>query len=81
MNLLKKKFRSIKKFPVWIYWLPARLVQLALHTLFRFEIIDHENWVANAHGMIGVSWHNRLFFFAVAFPAEIRKRTCYNDPR
>jgi lysophospholipid acyltransferase (LPLAT)-like uncharacterized protein len=76
MSNLKKKFRSIKKFPTWIYWLPARLLQLALHILFRFESVDPENWAVRARGMIGVSWHNRLFFFAVAFPAEIRKRTC-----
>ena len=76
MNVLKKKFRSIKKFPTWIYWLPARLMQLALHTLYRYEINDPENWAEKAQGIVGVCWHNRLFFFAAAFPAAVRKRTC-----
>ncbi len=76
MNILKQKFRSIKKFPTWIYWLPARLMQLSLHTLYRCEMIDPENRAENARGMVGVCWHNRLFFFAAAFPASVRKRTC-----
>ena len=76
MNILKQKFRSIKKFPTWIYWLPARLMQLSLHTLYRYELVDPEGLLAKTHGIIGICWHNRLFFFAAAFPADVRKRTC-----
>ncbi len=75
MGLLKKKFREIKKFPTWIFWLPARMVQLLCHTLYRIELIDPEGCSCNARGSIGVAWHNRLCFFAAVFPASIRKRT------
>ena len=51
-------------------------MQLALHTLYRYEINDPENWAEKAQGIVGVCWHNRLFFFAAAFPAAVRKRTC-----
>ena len=40
MGYLKKKFRNIKKFPTWIYWLPAHLLELAIHTIYRLEVID-----------------------------------------
>ena len=49
MNILKQKFRSIKKFPTWIYWLPARLMQLSLHTLYRYEMIDPETMLWTHH--------------------------------
>ncbi len=75
MNILKKKFRDIKKLPTWIFWFPARLMQLLLHTLYRIEIIDPEDQCHSAHGSVGVTWHNRLFFFAAIFPREVRKRT------
>ena len=40
MSSLKHKFRQIKKLPDWIYWLPARLLQLIFHTFYRFELVD-----------------------------------------
>ena len=76
MNILKQKFRSIHKFPTWIYWLPARLLQLSLHTLYRYEIVDPNHLLDETHGIVAICWHNRLFFFAAAFPAAVRKRTC-----
>lgn len=76
MNILKQKFRSIHKFPTWIYWLPARLLQLSLHTLYRYEIVDPNHLLDKTHGIVAICWHNRLFFFAAAFPAAVRKRTC-----
>lgn len=75
MGYFKRKFRSIKKFPTWLFWLPARLLQLALHTLYRFRVVDPNNHTENARGAVTVSWHNRLMFFAVAFPPATRRRT------
>lgn len=75
MGFLKKKFRSVKKLPSWIYWLPARLMQLYAHTCFRVRIVDPNRYSEEARGAVTVSWHNRLMFFAVLFPAATRKRT------
>ncbi len=75
MGFLKKKFRDIKKLPTWIYWFPARLLQLYVHVFFRVRIVDPNGYMQNARGMVSVSWHNRLMFFAVLFPAIARKRT------
>ena len=36
---LKQQFRQIKKFPDWVYWLPARFLSLLRHTM-RTEIVD-----------------------------------------
>ena len=66
MGILKKKFRDIKKFPGWIYWLPARLMQLYYRFFFRHEWIDPLDLTHTAVGAVTVTWHNRLFFFAVA---------------
>ncbi len=75
MGFLKKKFRSIKKFPSWIFWLPARLLQLLLRVLYRVEIDDPWDHVHQARGCVGVAWHNRLCFFAAIFPKVARHRT------
>ena len=67
MGYLKQKFRSIKKFPTWIYWLPAMLHKLYFRLFFRLEIIDPHD-IVNIKGLIiGVAWHNRLLFYPVAF--------------
>ncbi len=73
MGFLKQKFRSIKKLPDWIYWLPARIMMLMVKCCYRVEIIDPEGLVKQ--GGIGVTWHNRLLFFAAVFPPEIRRKT------
>lgn len=75
MGTLKKKFREIKKFPDWVFFLPAMLSKIILRCFFRFELIDKHDAVNNARGVIGVAWHNRLLFFAPAVPKPIRKCT------
>ena len=75
MGVLKKKFRSVKKLPDWIFVLPALLMKLIFKCLFRFELIDKNGSVERARGYIGMAWHNRLLFFAPAFPRRIRKRS------
>ena len=74
MGYLKTKFRSIKKFPSWIYWLPAMLHKIYLRCFFKIERIDPYDISNNPGGIIGVAWHNRLFFLPAAFP----RRTCEN---
>jgi lysophospholipid acyltransferase (LPLAT)-like uncharacterized protein len=75
MGWFKNKFRQIKKFPRWIYWLPARLLQLLCHTLYRIRIEDPENVRFSTGGVIGITWHNRLLFFPAIIPGSSRKRT------
>ncbi len=75
MGILKQKFRSIKKFPTWIYWFPARLLWLALRVFYRFRIVDPHDHIHNTAGLVTVTWHNRLMFFAVAFPKHVRRHT------
>ena len=75
MGYLKKKFRNIKKFPTWIYWLQAHLLELAIHTIYRLEVIDPNDHIGRAEGSVSVTWHNRLLFFPVAIPGYARKRT------
>jgi lysophospholipid acyltransferase (LPLAT)-like uncharacterized protein len=75
MGWFKNKFRQIKKFPRWIYWLPARLLQLLCHTLYRIRIEDPENVRFSTGGVIGITWHNRLLFFPAIIPDSSRKRT------
>lgn len=75
MGWLKNKFRQIKKFPRWIYWLPAKLLQLTCHTLYRIRIDDPDNLRFSTGGCIGLAWHNRLLFFPAILPAVSRKRT------
>jgi len=74
MTSLKHRFRQIKKLPDWIYWLPARLLQLMFHTLYRFELIDPLNLCRDPHRYICVTWHNRLMFYPAAFPKRLRLR-------
>ena len=75
MGWFKNKFRQIKRFPRWIYWLPARTLQLMCHTLYRIKIDDPDNLRFSKGGIIGLAWHNRLFFFPAIMPASSRKRT------
>ena len=75
MGYFKQKFRSVKKLPTWIYWLPARFMQLYVRLFFRVRIVDPNDHIGQARGAGSVTWHNRLMFFAVLFPARARKRT------
>ncbi len=75
MGIFKKKFREIKKFPGWIYWLPARLLWLFLRCCYRITMIDPYDMSHKATGVVSVTWHNRLFFFSVIFPRVSRYRT------
>jgi len=72
---LKYKFRQIKKLPGWIYILPALLLRVLYRCCYRHELIDPHNYSYEGTGMIGVTWHNRLLYFAPAFPKEVRHRT------
>ena len=76
---LKERFRQIKKFPVWIYWLPSRIL-FVLRFLMRFEFRDPDGLLAaymadDSRTAVTVTWHNRLLFFPTLFPKKMRKRT------
>ncbi len=77
---LKERFRQIKKFPTWIYWLPCKIL-LTLRHVMRHEDIDPDGLVDKytysdeAPVAVTVLWHNRLLFFPAMFPKKVRKRT------
>ena len=75
MGYLKQKFRNIKKLPDWLYWFPAFLLRLIFRSLYRFEMHDPHGAASKSIGVVGVAWHNRLLFFAAAFPREVRRNT------
>ena len=75
MGFLKQKFRSIKKFPGWIYWLPARIHKIVFRVFYRLEIIDPNGFYNEFNDIVAVTWHNRLFFFPIAFPRHVCERT------
>ena len=52
MGILKKKFRSIKKLPDWIYIFPELLVRLWKSTC-RVKIHDPYNHIESTEGLIG----------------------------
>jgi len=74
MGRLKKKFRQVQKLPTWLFWLPAVLLRL-FKLVMRTEVQDPHGYIANSRGMVTVTWHNRLLFFPLMFPAEVRSRT------
>lgn len=74
MSYLKKKFRSIKKLPTWLFWLPARLMQLLVRVAYRVRIEDPYDHLSS-RGAIALTWHNRLFTFPTVCPAGARRRT------
>lgn len=75
MSLVKKKFRNIKKFPTWIYWIPAQIVKMLFKLFYRLEVVDPLNLCQTSRGNVGVTWHNRLMFFPLVFPEDMRKHT------
>lgn len=75
MGYIKKKFRNTKKLPDWIFVILSWVLRIMRRCFFRLEIIDPENMIEKSKQMVTVTWHNRLLFFPVVFPAEVRKRT------
>ena len=72
-------FRQIKKFPSWIFFLPAKTLDL-LSVIMRHEIIDPNGYLTEynkpgARQVIGIVWHNRLLFFPSMCPRKARRRT------
>ena len=74
MNIVKR-FRQIKRFPVWIFFLPAMLMKFYCICFFRKKIIDPCGVCDDARKYVATVWHNRLFFLPFAFPAHLRQRT------
>ncbi|MBN2641735.1 MAG: lysophospholipid acyltransferase family protein [Victivallales bacterium] len=74
MGLFKKKFRSIKKFPTWVFWPLATLMKF-MKLCMRTDFIDPHNAVNYKTPLVTVTWHNRLLFFPVMFPLYVRKKT------
>lgn len=75
----KHWFRQIKKFPSWVFFLPARFLDL-LSIIMRHEIVDPNGYLkkysnpAEKGQVIGVVWHNRLLFFPSMCPRKARRR-------
>ena len=74
MGFLKKKFRNIKKFPTWLFWFPAMLLKIC-KLMMRTEIHDPHGHITGDRAVVTVTWHNRLLFFPVMFPAAVRRKT------
>lgn len=69
------KFREIKKWPDWMFYIPAKLISF-LRFVMRHEVIDPEGFVSSQNTpAVAVCWHNRLLFFPVMCPLEKRKNT------
>ena len=75
MGIFKKGFRSVKKLPGWLYWLPAVIHRIVLKVCFRMEIVDPNGFYYRFEDIIAVLWHNRLLFFPVVFPRKACKKT------
>ncbi len=73
---IKSKFRQIKKLPDWFYK-PLVWILLLWKATLRKEIIDEPGELSDPHPpAVGVAWHNRLLFFPLLFPKEVRRMTC-----
>ena len=75
MSYLKKKFRNIKKFPRWIYWLPAQIMRFFYYCTMRRKLDDPNNIFYADYQMIGLAWHNRLFYFPCTFETHLGLNT------
>ena len=75
MNILKKKFRDIKKLPDWVFFPVAGL--LYFYKLFMRKSYDDCTGVLKNPSPpgIAVTWHNRLMFFPIMFPKKLRSCT------
>ncbi len=74
MGFFKQKFRNIKKLPDWIYVFPELLVRAWLATC-KVTVQDPKNLILESKAAIPLLWHNRLIFFPLLFPNEVRRRT------
>lgn len=74
MGYIKQKIRSKQKLPTWLFWFPAQLMRFLL-LFYRVRIDDPNDNFHKAQGLVALMWHNRLFFFAPIFPADVRRRT------
>jgi len=71
----KEQFRKIKKFPGWIYALPAGLLFLYKYCVRR-EIQDPFHLLRDCPPpVVTVTWHNRILFFPLMFPKKHRRQT------
>lgn len=75
MGFLKKKFRNIKKYPRWIYFLPALVMKCIYHLAFKHEIDDPDGILDTDFPKIGLLWHNRLLFFPCSMKKSLRVKT------
>lgn len=74
MSMLKKKFRAVKKLPTWIFW-PVAMLLRVYKAFLRSRVIDPHGYIHWPTPLVSVTWHNRLLFFPVMFPAATRKKT------
>lgn len=78
MKSLKKKFRSVKKWPYWIFF-PLVLLLEFWSLLMRRAVYDPNNILNkildSKEIFIPVIWHNRLLFFPCCCPKRGRIRT------
>ena len=79
MNGFVHWFRQIKKFPTWIYYLPAWIMML-LAKIMRHQIVDPNGYFEkygkpDGGKAVVVIWHNRLLFFAPMCKRPARHRT------
>jgi len=77
--MIKQQFRKIKKFPDWLYWLPAHVI-LCWRKCMRFEIVDPNGLLElyrreTDRVCIVNIWHNRLLMLPPLFELPLRKRT------
>lgn len=75
----KHWFRQIKKFPSWLFFLPARFLDL-LALIMRHEIVDPNGLLkkysqSGTRQLVAVVWHNRLLFFPSMCPRKARRKT------
>ena len=75
MEYLKKKFKKIRKAPVWAYWFPATLLKLMYKFLFHHQIDDPAGLLQTDYPKIGIIWHNRLLYFPCAINDKLRVKT------
>ena len=74
MGYIKQKIRSKQKLPTWLFWFPAQLLRFLL-LFYRIRICDPNDFSHKAEGMVAMTWHNRLFFFAALFPKGVCGKT------
>lgn len=75
MGIFKKKFRSIKKLPNWIFFILVFIIKLMIRCLYRVKVCDPNNFINSDQNFIVTVWHNRLAFLPAVFPPQARRRT------